>query len=263
MDKLLVPTHTRVKTLQWFLHLSIIPAVIYGTWYYCLISLIVYWLMHGVGSGIGAHRYYTHRTFQTNRFWQVFMSVWFTVSCTGSTIGYTLMHLKHHAHSDKEEDPHNPAGGFWKTWWGIYDESKLRFGHKTYIRLMSDPIMRFFHRYYFGIIASYVLVLLMINPLLVVFAFAIPAIMQFHTNAILIVLVHSRYAKMVGGYRSAETKDNSYNIWWLKPFLLGEELHNNHHSKPFSVTMNLGNGWKDFDPLYYVIRYVMRGKITT
>jgi hypothetical protein len=127
---------------------------------------------------------------------------------------------------------------------------------------MSNPIMNFFHRNYFLIIIAYVLLLALINPILIIFAFAIPAVMQFQTNAILIALVHSPRSKIVGGYRNFETTDRSVNIWWLKPLLLGEELHNNHHGMPSSITMNSGRGWKDFDPLYYVIKYVIRGKET-
>lgn len=262
MKKVLAPTHKKVKTIQWFLHLSILPAIYFSTWQYWLIAITMFWLVHGLGSGIGAHRYYTHRTFKVNKLWEVIMSFFFTISTTGSTIGYVLMHLKHHAHSDKENDPHSPKHGFWKTWWGIYDESKLSFGHKTYIRLMSDPIMQFFHNYYFAIILFYVCFLFIIDPILIIYAYAIPAILQFQVNAILIVLVHSKYAEKLGGYRSIETNDDSFNIWWLKPLTLGEELHNNHHAKPNSITMKRTDSWKEFDPLYYVIKYVLRGEPT-
>jgi len=262
MKQLFTPTHTKVKNLQWALHLFIIPAIYFGDMYYWLTTLIVFWLMHGLGSGIGAHRFYTHKTFTTSKVWEIIMSFCFTVSCTGSTVGYTLMHLKHHGFSDQDKDPHNPEPNFWKTWWGIYDETKLVFGPKVYARLMSNPIMNFFHRNYFLIIISYVLLLALINPMLIIFAFAIPAVMQFQTNAILIALVHSPKSKFVGGYRNFETTDRSVNIWWLKPLLLGEELHNNHHGMPSSITMNSGRGWKDFDPLYYVIKYVICGKET-
>ena len=258
MKKILAPTHKKVKSLQWILHLSIIPAVYYSSINYWIIALVVFWLVHGLGSGIGAHRYYTHKTFTTNKFWEIVMSFFFTISTSGSTIGYTLMHLKHHVNSDGENDPHNPKFGFWKTWWGIYDESKLTFGHKMYIKMMNDPIMRFFHNYYFAIITFYVLLLVLINPILVIYAYAIPAIMQFHINALLIVLVHSDIAPKIGGYRGYDTNDDSYNIWWLKPLTLGEELHNNHHGNPGSITMNRKNNWKEFDPLYYVIKYIIR-----
>lgn len=260
MTKLLKPTHTKVKTLQWLLHLSIIPAIYFSTVGYWLIAILVFWLVHGLGSGIGAHRYYTHRTFKTNRFWEVLMNFFFTISTTGSVIGYVLMHLKHHAHSDKENDPHSPKAGFWKTWWGMYDEQKLTFGHKIYMRLMKDPILSFFHNYYFAIILSYVIVLALINPLLVIYAYAIPAILQFQVNAILIVLVHSDVAPKLGGYRNANTNDDSYNIWWLKPITLGEELHNNHHGRPAAATMSYNSSWKEFDPLYYVIKYLIMDK---
>tara|TARA_R110002074_G_C12549766_1_gene666477 strand:+ start:3675 stop:4463 length:789 start_codon:yes stop_codon:yes gene_type:complete len=261
MRSLLEPTQIRVKNLQWALHLSIFPALYFGTWQYCVLSLIVFWLIHGIGSGIGTHRYYVHRTFETNRYWQIIFSFLFTISTSGSTIGYTLVHLKHHAHSDKEHDPHSPANGFLRAWLGMYSKSSLTLSPKIFMRLMKDPIMKFFHKFYFGIILFYIIILGLINPLLIIFMWAIPAVAQFHANAILIALVHDHRIKYLGGYRSCATSDDSYNIWWLKPLLLGEELHNNHHAKPASVTTNLGNGWRDFDPLFYIIKYIIRGKI--
>lgn len=261
MKNLLVPTHSKVKTLQWALHLAILPAIYFGTWEMCLITLCMFWLVHGVGSGIGAHRYFTHKTFTTNKIWEAIMSFFFTISCTGSTIGYVLMHTKHHAYTDGPDDPHSPDLHFIKTWWGLYDQEKLRFGHRLYSRLMSNKMMNFFHNYYFGIIILYVLLLSIINPLLLIYAFAIPAVMQFQVNAILIVLVHSAKSTKIGATRNFNTPDNSHNIWWMKPLLLGEELHNNHHANAGSVTNNFGNGIKDFDPLFYVIKYIIRGKI--
>jgi stearoyl-CoA desaturase (delta-9 desaturase) len=259
MTKFFIPTHTRVKRLQWFLHLAIIPALYFGTLQLWLMALCMFWVVHGLGSGIGAHRYFTHHSFKTSRIWEIIMSFFFTVSCTGSTVGYVLMHTKHHTHSDKEDDPHSPHQHFVKTWWGLYDQEKLRFGHKLYSRLMKHDIMRFFHNYYFAIIICYVTALLLINPLLVIYLFAIPAMMQFQMNAVLIVLVHSEKSKAIGATRNVDTNDNSHNIWWLKPLLLGEELHNNHHSNPSSVTMSSGRGFREFDPLLYVIKYVIRG----
>lgn len=260
IKKATTPNHTKVKTIQWFLHLSLIPALYFSTWQYWLITLLVFYGMHGLGSGIGTHRYYVHRTFTANRFWQIIFSFFFTISTTGSTIGYTLIHLKHHSDSDGENDPHKPEPNFLKTWFGMYDEKKLHFGAKTYMRLMKDPIMRFTHEWYFAIIVLYNITLYIIDPFLIIYAWAVPALMQFHVNGILIALVHSPKVENIGGYRSESTDDDSYNLWWLKPLTLGEELHNNHHADPASPTMNLGHGWRDFDPLFYVIKYIVRGR---
>jgi stearoyl-CoA desaturase (Delta-9 desaturase) len=260
MKTYLMPTNSRIRYLQWGLHLAIFPAIYYGTLGYWLTALVTFWLVHGIGSGIGAHRYFVHRSFTTTRFWEVVMAFLFTISCSGSVLGYMLIHRRHHSKSDAPGDPHDPAhNGFWKTWLGLYDAINLKFGPKEYMTARKDPLVAWFHDYYFGIIAAYALILALIDPLLLVFALAIPAIGQFHMNAILIALVHSKYAEWLGGYRAHETNDHSYNLWWLKPLALGEELHNNHHAKPYSVTMNLGGGWRDFDPLYYFIIHVMKG----
>lgn len=252
--KLFMPTNNKIRYIQWSLHLAIIPAVIYGTPLLWALSLVMFWLIHGIGSGIGAHRYFTHGTFKTNKFWEVIMSFFFTLSCTGSVIGYILMHQKHHSNSDNEKDPHNPnENGFIRTWLGLYNENNLQFSPKRYAQLMNNKLMNFFHSYYLLILVVYNVLLFVINPLLNIFLFAIPAIGQFHANSMLIVLAHTRGF----GYRNFNNNDESSNVWYLKPLLLGEELHNNHHYKPSSITTNLTGRWFEFDPLYYIIKYVI------
>lgn len=252
--KLFMPTNNKIRYTQWFLHFALIPAFIFGSLGWWIASLCMFWLIHGIGSGIGAHRYFTHRTFKTNKFWEIIMSFFFTLSCTGSVIGYVLMHQKHHANSDNEKDPHSPTeNGLLKTWIGLYDEKNLQFSPKRYKQLMQNKIMNFFHSYYFLLLILFNIILFLINPMLNIFLFAIPAIMQFHANAMLIVLAHIDGF----GYRNFDVKDKSNNVWYLKPLLLGEELHNNHHYKPSSVTMNMTNKWYEFDPLYYIIKYII------
>lgn len=254
LKKIWKPTHGKLKWLRWGMHLSLIPAVIFGTWPLWLSAIIMFWFVHGLGSGIGVHRYFTHRAFQTNRFWEIVMSFFFTIACTGSTIGYVLMHRKHHENSDTDKDPHNPSeNGIWKTWIGLYNLNNLRLNPKMFAMLMKNPVMKFFHNYYFLILLSYAIILFLINPIYVIFFLFIPAIGQFHTNSALIVLAHMPSI----GYRNFDTNDNSRNIWWLKPFMLGEELHNNHHKRPSAVTMRSENTWREFDPLYYVIKYAI------
>jgi stearoyl-CoA desaturase (Delta-9 desaturase) len=111
------------------------------------------------------------------------------------------------------------------------------------------------HDYYFVFIFSYVLVVSLLWGLKgAVFLYFLPVALQFHANSALIVLCHSKNQ----GYRNYETQDRSKNLNVLfKFFLLGEELHNNHHFRPGSATVNVGNVWKEFDPLYYVIKYVL------
>ena len=114
---------------------------------------------------------------------------------------------------------------------------------------MKDKTHRFFHNYYYliHIITGAVLFLFGIEYFL---AFLIvPAVVSFHIAQIQVGLLH---LKLPGSFRNYSNLE-SYNIPWLKPLLLGEELHNNHHANPSHVNRGEHYGIKEYDPLYQLI----------
>jgi stearoyl-CoA desaturase (delta-9 desaturase) len=54
------------------------------------------------------------------------------------------------------------------------------------------------------------------------------------------------------GYRNFDTKDQSRNIFPLGVFIVGEELHNNHHADPRSAKFRAR--WYEFDVGWNYIR---------
>jgi stearoyl-CoA desaturase (delta-9 desaturase) len=48
------------------------------------------------------------------------------------------------------------------------------------------------------------------------------------------------------GYKNFQTKDNSVNVPWIWPLVLGECWHNNHHGKPGA--WYFGERWWELDP---------------
>ena len=54
------------------------------------------------------------------------------------------------------------------------------------------------------------------------------------------------------GKKELPTKDHSTNNWWLFPFLLGENWHNNHHYYPSSASTWVK--WYQVDFIYIVIK---------
>lgn len=258
------PTHKSVRRWQWMLHLAIPFALYYMTWTNFAILYATFAVFHGLGAGIGAHRYFTHKSFTTSRFCEWLMSLAHTIASGGSTIGYVLIHIPHHAKSDKEGDPHNPNEiGFWNAWVGNFLQENLKVGPKTYMRMLNKPVIGFTHKHYWKIIAAYnVLVLAIGGPIGWLYAYAVPAIMVFHVNSALIVLTHYKM-KYDGSYRppETETSDDSYNLHPLTKFIfLGEEMHHNHHYKPSASNLNIRKVWYEFDPLYYVIKLLRTDK---
>lgn len=249
------PTHKRVRINQLICHLALVPAFFFGSLNWWLCALLFYYIFHGIGSACGAHRYFTHKSFEASAFSKWLMGICFTLASSGSVIGYVLVHRKHHMFSDSEKDPHDPSRtGRLLTWLGFLNKDNLRFEPKRYLELRKDPTLRILHDYYFAVILAYVAILFFIHPLAVIFAYAVPVVGQFHANSALIVLCHSKN----WGYRNYETRDESRNLNILfRLFLLGEELHNNHHHRPSSVTMNTSGKLSEFDPLAPVIRWFL------
>lgn len=237
-------------------HLFLVPAIFIGNLQWWASSLLVFYIMHGIGSGIGAHRYFTHKSFTAPKWAHALMAYCFTIASAGSVIGYVLIHIKHHRTPDSDGDPHDPSRtGAIKTWFGILDKNYLTVDPRSYMRLRQDKILVLMHDYYFLFIFSYLLLVVGLWGLKgAVFLYFLPVVMQFHANSALIVLCHSRSY----GYRNYETNDRSKNLnIFFRFFLLGEELHNNHHYRPGSATMNVGSSWKEFDPLFYLIKYFL------
>jgi stearoyl-CoA desaturase (delta-9 desaturase) len=58
----------------------------------------------------------------------------------------------------------------------------------------------------------------------------------------------NHYKKL--GYTNFPTRDNSTNVPWLFPLVLGECWHNNHHARPGSSHFGsvVSGKWWEFDP---------------
>jgi len=89
---------------------------------------------------------------------------------------------------------------------------------------------------------------LLINPLLFYFGWVLPVCI----NQIVQDL-WNYFSHVDVGYRNFETKDNSRNVIWLWPLILGEAWHNNHHNRPmYSTKIKF---W-EFDPVDFLVRMV-------
>ena len=88
----------------------------------------------------------------------------------------------------------------------------------------------------------------MIDPLLLIFGYAIPAVMILHCTSIIIVIAH------IHGYQNHKTGDESRNSWIANLATMGEGWHNNHHAN--SKAWNTQENWWEFDPPAWIIRLI-------
>lgn len=217
------------------------------------------YLLSGIGVTVGFHRLLTHRSFQTYPWLERIFAVLGSLSVEGSVLDWVADHRKHHAHADKEGDPHSPhlghgsgLRGLWHAHTGWLLESQGQADWKRYAtELYEDPRMRRISRRF---------------PLLVLVSLAVPttagfildgftlggALRGFIWGALVrIFLVHHVTWSVNSichffGRRRFDVSDHSTNVAWLSLPSLGESWHHNHHAFPRSAYHGLR--WWEIDP---------------
>jgi fatty-acid desaturase len=222
-------THNKlVRSLQIINHLSLVGGLVFvlvtGNYFYLLISLLTYWFIGVIGINIGMHRLLAHRSFITNRIIEIFCSLVSVVTTVGSPLAWIAVHRQHHKYCEKEGDPHSPYSlGNFKAWVGLWN--LVRFDLRLIKDIRKDKLQRILHTRYLEIIILYCVFLALINPILIIFVYAIPACLCLHSTSTIIVIAHRH------GYKTHDLKqDQSRNSWIANIITLGEGWHNNHHA---------------------------------
>ena len=213
----------KLKLILLFNHIITVIALIYSGWSWIALSFVG-WIMFGkIGGEIALHRYLAHNSFTTGYWRRRLLIVLSMFNCFGSPIAWVGVHRKHHAESDKHNDPHGfqPAWRVWTTFWKPFIVER-----KFVVDLLKDKWIKIIHKHYLKIlIGTYVLIAL-IDWRIAAFLISIPAVMIFHNAGIVNVFCHR------SGYRVYDTKDRSTNNTWVNILTLGSGLHNTHHAKP-------------------------------
>jgi stearoyl-CoA desaturase (delta-9 desaturase) len=207
---------------------------------------------------IGAfyHRYFSHRTFKTNRFWQCIFAILGATAMQRGPLWWAGQHRKHHTVADQINDAHSPVhhGFLWShIGWFLSDQNY--YTDTTYLSdLTRYPELRFLDRYdvvvplFFGmglfglgvLLEKYAPSLKTNGWQLLVWGFSISTI-----------TVSINSISHLFGKRPFNTKDNSHNHWFLALLTLGEGWHNNHHHYPSSIRQ--GFTFWQIDITYYIL----------
>ncbi len=86
-----------------------------------IVFAIVLHVLFGGGITLGVHRFFSHATFRAPRWLEILLALGYTLSfdrCGQGLISWVAAHKFHHAHSDRELDPHSPRDGFWHSFCG-------------------------------------------------------------------------------------------------------------------------------------------------
>lgn len=223
--------------------------------------LFFFWLRMFAITGF-YHRYFSHRSFKTNRFWQFIFAFIANSSAQRGPLWWASHHRKHHKFSDEKEDRHSPVQhGFWWSHVGWFIcESAFKTDYSVIKDLAKYPELKFLNR--FDILAPATLAVftfilgeflnaywpsLGTNGLqMLIWGFFISTVILFHATFTINSLGH------IYGKRRFKTKDNSRNNPWLAFITLGEGWHNNHHR--FAVSARQGFYWWELDITYYTLK---------
>jgi stearoyl-CoA desaturase (delta-9 desaturase) len=165
-------------------------------------------------------------------------------------MAWVAIHRQHHRAAESEKDPHSPIQlGNFRAWMGLWNYLPLDV--KLVRDFRKDKFQKFLHQYYLQIILAYCVVLAVINPWLVIFAYAIPACLCLHSTSSIIVIAHRH------GYVNHTLKnDQARNSWIAHLMSLGEGWHNNHHARPYMWDNQ--ERWWELDPPSWVIRLIKK-----
>ena len=226
------------------------------------------YLLAGFGVTVGYHRLLTHRSFSTYRPVAYALAILGSMAAFGPVIDWVADHRVHHAHTDRDGDPHSPHGsghgplrGLWHAHVGWLFSSK---GHADPARfapeLLEDRGMRFINGAF---------------PFFVALSVALPAvagwlvsgsaagalsagacaglarIFLFHHAILSVNSIGHAY-----GHRRFRLDDRSANVISLALVSLGESWHHNHHAFPRSASHGLR--WFELDLSGFVIAAMAR-----
>lgn len=237
-----------------------------------LAILAVMYLITATGVTVGYHRLLTHRAFRTTRPIRYALAIMGSLSVQGSVLDWVADHRRHHAHTDREGDPHSPhvshgsgtAGvlrGLWHahTGWLLVNHGQADWKRFAF-DLHSDRGMRRINRRF---------------PLIALAGLVVPAAAGYliggTVTAALSALLWGGFVRIFlvhhvtwsvnsichfFGSRRFDTDDRSTNVSWLALPSLGESWHHNHHAFPRSAKHGLR--WFEIDPSAMLIAALER-----
>lgn len=206
-------------------------------------------LLTGFGITIGYHRLLTHRSFETSPAVKAILLVLGSMAAEGRAIDWVANHVKHHAYSEQQDDPHSPTAGFLHSHWGWLFAFSVIDVERYAAPVLRDRVAKTVSdTFALWVIVGYVVPFLVAGWEGLIWGglfrqFAVQNV-TFAVNS-----VCHRW-----GRRAYKTNDDSRNNWVVGLLGLGEGWHNNHHAFPTSAFHGLR--WWEIDLSGYVIRWL-------
>ncbi len=228
--------------------------------------LVGMYALSALGITVGFHRYFTHKSFETNAVVRFILAALGSMAVQGSVLRWVAQHRRHHQHSDTPADPHSPhhhgrgimgmVRGFWHAHIGWAFKPDV-VGLDRYVTDLRKFVS--------------IRVASALFPLWILLGLAVPAVLGglitgtwggalfglIWGGLVRVFLVHHITWSVnsvchLWGSQPYPDKDHSRNNLVFGVLALGEGWHNNHHAFPTSARHGLR--WWQIDVSYYVIR---------
>ena len=207
------------------------------------------------------HRYFSHRAFQTNRFWQFVFAVAGMTAIQRGPLWWAAHHRRHHLYADTEEDAHSPLRGVLWSHFGWFTCGK---NFPTHYKIVRDfaryPELVFLNRFDWLVPVIFLASLWGVGEWLAaaqpqlqtdglqlfVWGGLISTVAVYHVTFCVNSVCH------LIGKRPYQSDDHSRNNWLVALLAFGEGWHNNHHRYPGSASQ--GFKWWQLDITYLILR---------
>lgn len=219
--------------------------------------LFTYWI-RVFALTAGYHRYFSHRSFRTSRWFQFVLAFVGATSAQMGALWWASHHRVHHRKSDQREDVHSPVHrGFWWSHLGwIFAPKHAQILWHEIRDFEKYPELKWLDLNY-GIPPILLAgTLFLVGALLpdsfqtsgwqfLAWGFFFSTVCVYHVTFMVNSVAH------LVGTRRFETEDQSRNNWWVAFLTGGEGWHNNHHRFPHSERQ--GFYWWEFDLTHYAL----------
>jgi stearoyl-CoA desaturase (delta-9 desaturase) len=217
-----------------------------------LLSLVIMYSLGIIGIGVGYHRYFTHRGFQTKRPIRMMLAILGSMAAQGPVLYWVAIHRRHHTYSDLDGDPHSPnlqreqmgaLHRFWHAHTGwLFVHEVTTWGHYIPDLLRDKTLFKINQLYFFWVFLG--LAFPAIGAGLYTGTW-MGALQGFLWGGLIRIFFGHHTTWSVNsichlwGSRPFESRDMSRNNFWLALSSFGESWHNNHHAFPTSARHGL------------------------
>ncbi|QRN03978.1 hypothetical protein GH742_08920 [Legionella sp. MW5194] len=200
------------------------------------------------------HRSETHRALKFHPVITHLFRFWLWLATGTNRREWVAIHRLHHQDPDGKNDPHSPVNLGIKTLFlsgiEIYNSAKTEENVKQLGVIRNDD---FLERHLYGKFSMAGPLVLM---LIYIAFFGIWGVPLWFLQMILQIILQASVINGLGhyyGYRNFDTQDNSHNLTRFGLFIMGEELHNNHHGNPSSCKFSYQSNEWDLGWFYILI----------